>query len=100
MPFFISSHFPGSRTVVETRYLEGWVDGWEEATPPHVTTQTAVAQWRAEGVLQVLEKRLIRVTDSDSLRIAQCADPDTQVHWLKSAILCDTVDDLFRPIER
>jgi hypothetical protein len=36
------------------------------------------------------------VTDSDCLRITPCTDPDIQAHWLKTAILCDSVDDLFR----
>ncbi|MEU1512573.1 hypothetical protein ABZ490_10490 [Streptomyces sp. NPDC005811] len=99
MAFFVSSHFPGSRTLLETRYLEGWVDGWEAVTPLPATTPTSLARWRSEGVLQVLEKRLVRVTDSDSLRIARCGDPETQAHWLKAAILCDRVDDLFRPSE-
>ncbi|WP_327316480.1 hypothetical protein [Streptomyces sp. NBC_01235] len=95
MPFFVSSRLPGRRTLVEMRCLQGWADGWDEVAPPDATPG-ALARWRAEAVFQVLEKRRIHVTDSDCLRIARCTDPDVQARWIRTAILCDSVDDLFR----
>lgn len=92
MPFV--SYFPGRRTLAETAYLQGWVEGWEETTPVGASPE-AVAERRAEAVLRVLEKRRIPVTGSSCLRIIRCTDPETQARWIETAIVCDSVGELF-----
>ncbi|MBA2950379.1 hypothetical protein [Streptomyces himalayensis] len=49
----------------------------------------------ASALLRILDRRGIRLSDSDRECILTCTDLDTLVHWIDRAVTASSVNDIF-----
>ncbi|WP_146229012.1 hypothetical protein [Streptomyces sp. NWU339] len=74
----IGTHFPGSGTLVEEKYLEGKAEG------------------KVEDILRVLKVRGLTVSDSVHERITTCTDLDTLTAWFDRSLTATTAEDVLK----
>jgi hypothetical protein len=83
----VVTHFPGHRTLLEEKYLEGKAEGEAHGE----------ARGEAKGVLRVLEVRGLMITNAVRERIATCTDLTLLNDWLDRAGTVERAEDLFTP---
>jgi hypothetical protein len=80
----VVTHFPGHRTLLEEKYLEGKAEGEARGE----------ARGEAKGVLEV---RGLMITDAVRERIVTCSDLTLVNDWLDRAGTVERAEDLFTP---
>ncbi|MEO3974230.1 hypothetical protein [Streptomyces sp. CAU 1734] len=83
----VGTYFPGRGTIGENCYLIGYIEGRVRGSVKQVT----------KVVVEVLEKRLIRLSDDDRKRIRSCTDLETANAWLDRALEATSAEDFFNP---
>ena len=87
------SYFPGRGTLVEETFLKGMAEG--RAKGRAKGEAEGVARERVRFVLRMVDFRGIRLSPSQRVRIAECADLDLLDHWVDRVMTVTRIDELF-----